>query len=179
MTHSFDVIVLGAGAMGSAATYYLAKAGQRVLCLEQFDLNHCYGSSYGVSRIIRYSYDHPTYITLMKAVYPLWFALEEEAGETLYTKTGGIDFGLPDKPSLRSTSNSLRVANISYETLTTTQATQRFPQFCFDEDMVVFYQADAGILAASRCVLAHLRLAQAKGAVVQANTPVHSDSLQK
>ena len=31
---------------------------------------------------------------------------------------------------------------------------------------------DTGILAASKCVLAHIRLAQAKGAVIQANTPV-------
>jgi choline dehydrogenase-like flavoprotein len=44
MAQSFDAIVLGAGAMGSAASYYLAKARQRVLCLEPFGIDHRYGS---------------------------------------------------------------------------------------------------------------------------------------
>ena len=55
MKEHFDAIVLGAGGMGSAAAYYLSKAGQRVLLLEQFELNHQQGSSYGVSRVIRYA----------------------------------------------------------------------------------------------------------------------------
>lgn len=38
-------IVLGAGAMGSAATYYLSKAGQRVLLLDHFEIDHRQGSS--------------------------------------------------------------------------------------------------------------------------------------
>ena len=40
MTSQFDAIVLGAGGMGSAAAYYLAAAGKKVLLLEQFELNH-------------------------------------------------------------------------------------------------------------------------------------------
>ena len=44
---TFDVIVLGAGAMGSAAAYYLVRAGQRVLLLEQFEIDHQHGSSWG------------------------------------------------------------------------------------------------------------------------------------
>lgn len=39
-------------------------------------------------RIIRYAYDNPIYINLMRTAYPLWFALEEKAGEKLYVKTG-------------------------------------------------------------------------------------------
>ncbi len=143
-----------------------------MLCLEQFSINHRYGSSYGVSRVIRYSYDHPTYIALRKAAYPLWFALEEEAAETLYTKTGGIDFGLPNEPSLQSISNCLRVANIPYEILTPAQASTRFPQLRFDENMSILYQEDTGILAASNCLMAHIRLAELWGAVIQAHNPV-------
>lgn len=75
MTKNFDVIVLGAGAMGSAAAYYLAKQRQRVLLLEQFELNHQKGSSYGYSRVIRYTHDHPIYVKLARAAYQLWSAL--------------------------------------------------------------------------------------------------------
>ena len=39
----FDVIVVGVGAMGSAACYHLASRGVSVLGLEQFDIPHARG----------------------------------------------------------------------------------------------------------------------------------------
>lgn len=172
MPQLYDVIVLGAGAMGSAAAYYLSKNGQRVLVLEQFEIDHQHGSSYGNSRIIRYMYDHPAYVRLMKAAYPLWFALEKEVGEQLYFKTGGIDFGLPETPSLKITLDTVNSENIPYEIFDTVEASKRYPQFRFDDGMIVAYQSDSGILNASRCVQAHLRLAQHHGAMVYDQTPV-------
>ncbi len=172
MPKSFDAIVLGAGAMGSAAAYYLAKAGQRVLLLEQFEIDHTNGSSYGPSRIIRYTYNHPTYIKLSKAAYPAWRALEAEAGEGLFVRTGGLDFGPPDDPVFRSTIESVRLMNIPHEILMPHEAQKRFPQFRFDEEMRILFQADSGMLPASQCVLAHVRLAENRGATILANTPV-------
>jgi sarcosine oxidase len=52
----YDVIVVGLGGMGSASAYHLARRGQRVLGLEQFDLLHELGSSHGLTRIIRLAY---------------------------------------------------------------------------------------------------------------------------
>ncbi|HEY9487166.1 MAG TPA: FAD-dependent oxidoreductase, partial [Chryseosolibacter sp.] len=52
----FQAIVLGAGSMGAAACYYLAKRGQKVLALEQFTTPHEKGSHAGQSRIIRKAY---------------------------------------------------------------------------------------------------------------------------
>ncbi|HCZ34909.1 MAG TPA: N-methyl-L-tryptophan oxidase, partial [Cytophagales bacterium] len=50
---SYDVIVIGVGSMGSAACYYLAKSGVKVLGIEQFSIPHENGSHAGQSRIIR------------------------------------------------------------------------------------------------------------------------------
>ena len=172
MAQHFDAIVLGAGGIGSAAAYYLSKARQRVLLLEQFELNHPHGSSYGVSRVIRYAYDRPIYINLMRSAYRLWFALEEEAGERLYVKTGGIDFAQPDEPSFQKVAASMEETGIAFDRLTAPEASQRFPQFRFDEGMEVLYQQDTGLLAASKCVLAHTRLAQGRGATLADRTPV-------
>ena len=48
-----DVIVVGLGALGSAAAWVLARAGARVLGLEQFELGHHRGASHDHARIIR------------------------------------------------------------------------------------------------------------------------------
>lgn len=174
MTTHYDAVILGAGAMGAAAAYHLSKAGQHVLLLEQFELNHHKGSSIDHSRIIRYSYDHPAYIKLAKAAYPLWQELEEVSGEALYTRTGGIDFGSPQTSTLAETLSSLQTMNIPHEVLSAKDAQQRFPQFRFRDDWQVIYQPDSGFLSAERCVLTHIRMAQQNGAEVRANSPVTS-----
>jgi monomeric sarcosine oxidase len=175
---TYDAIVLGAGAMGSAAAYYLAKAGQRVLLLEQFEIGHRRGSSHGATRIIRYAYNDRRYVELARATYPLWSELEQAAGETLYVKTGGIDFGQADEASLQETVQAMRDSGIAYEALGADEANRRFPQFRFQPGMIVIYQPDSGLLAAERCVRAHLRLAGRHGAVIRERTPVTGIDLQ-
>lgn len=172
MAQVYDAIVIGAGIMGSAAAYHLSKAGQRVLVLEQFTPDHTKGSSFDTSRIIRYAYDHPAYVELAKANYPAWREFEVEAGETFYTRTGGIDFGRPDTPYMQGIMAALDSGGIPYELLSAQEAMERFSQFRLDDDMRVLYQADSGILAAARAVLAHLRLAQQHGATLLTETPV-------
>ena len=45
MRHTFDVIVIGCGGIGSAAAYWLARRiGTDVLAIEQFPLVHDRGS---------------------------------------------------------------------------------------------------------------------------------------
>ena len=53
MPARFDTIVIGLGAMGSAAAYQLAKSGQRVLGIDRFAPPHRFGSSHGETRITR------------------------------------------------------------------------------------------------------------------------------
>jgi len=169
---TYDIIIIGAGAMGSAAAYHAAKAGQHVLVFEQFAFDHGYGSSHGASRIIRYAYTDPAYVALAKAAYPMWTALEADAVETLMIKTGGIDYAMPGEGSFRATLNSLSALGIDYEMMDAAEAMRRFPQFRLDDGMIVSYQADYGVLKASNCVLAHVRLAERYGATMYQNTRV-------
>ena len=178
MNTTFDAIVIGAGAMGSAAAYYLSRRGERVLLLEQFELDHSRGSSYGYSRIIRYSYDYPEYVDLAKDTFPLWFALEAELGETLYFRTGGIDFGPADDESFRATIAAVQSADIPHELLTIEEGHRRFPQFRFNDDFQVLYQPDSGFVSASRAVRGHVKLAQSLGAAVMDKTAVMALSIQ-
>lgn len=169
---TFDVIVIGLGVMGSATAYHLSADGYRVLALEQFELDHNRGSSNGESRIIRYAYDHPAYVEMAKAVFPMWRALEAECGEQLMVRTGGLDFGPADSPTLVATRDNLRAAGVPYEWLTPEEVSRQLPQFRLDEGMMGGYQPDAGYLAASRCVVAQAKMAQKHGATLLPNTPV-------
>ena len=174
MAETYDAIVIGQGAMGSAAAYYLARRGQRVLALEQFELDHQRGSSYGHSRIIRYSYHHPAYVSLARDTFPLWRAVEAELGEQLYVKTGGIDFGPADDPILRQTIAAVNSGGIDHELISADEAGKRFPQFHFADGSEVLYQPDSGFIKASRAVLGHVELARRHGAEVKDKTPVTS-----
>jgi monomeric sarcosine oxidase len=169
---NYDVVVIGAGAMGSAAAYHLARGGQKTLLLEQFSVDHVFGSSYGHSRIIRYAYDHPIYLEMARAVFPMWADLEAESGQQLYTKTGGLDFGRPDYPHFAATRQSMLDQNIHFEELAPDEVARRFPQFRLDEDMLGLFQADAGLVRPSQTVKTLVRLAQQHGADFVDNCPV-------
>ena len=88
-----EVVVVGGGAMGSAAAWQLARRGADVVLLEQFGPGHGRGSSHGSSRIVRLSYDDPFYVDLAAAAYQQWDELEADSGEQLLTWTGVVDHG--------------------------------------------------------------------------------------
>ena len=52
---NYDVIVVGAGAMGMSAGYFLAEKGQKVLMIDAFNPPHTFGSHHGYTRIMRHA----------------------------------------------------------------------------------------------------------------------------
>ncbi|WP_273889314.1 FAD-dependent oxidoreductase, partial [Rubrobacter naiadicus] len=71
-TGSYDVIVAGVGAMGSATSYHLARRGRKILALERFGIPHAMGSYHGHTRIIRLAYyEDPSYVVLLRRAYEL------------------------------------------------------------------------------------------------------------
>ena len=175
---TFDVIVLGLGVMGSAAAYHLAQAGQRVLGLEQFAFDHTLGSSNDASRIYRHAYDHPAYVALARAAYPLWRKLQDESGLRFMQQTGALDFGPGTAPTLNAFRATLADSRIAHDWLTPEEVAQRFPQFRLDDDMMGLYHADAGYLAAATCVRALEQQARRHGAVLIADARVDRIDLQ-
>ena len=133
MARSYSHIVIGAGALGSAAAYWLAKSGARdVLVVEQYALGHDLGASEDHSRIIRHSYHSPDYTALTPAAYAAWAELEDETGLQLVVRTGGLDFaqlGSQSADDLQHYRNALRVAGIPWEDLDADEIRRRYPQW--------------------------------------------------
>jgi len=168
----FDVVVVGAGAMGSATAYHLAKDGRRVLLLEQFQIGHTRGSSHGGSRIIRYTHEDREFTQRMPATFALWRQLEQESGQQLLQLTGGLYIGLPNDPFLIDAEQVLSTLGFDYRRLTATDIRQAYPQFQIPQDWIAIEQAETGILAASRCVQTLVTQAIRHGARVQEESKV-------
>ncbi len=168
MTKHFDSIVIGLGGMGSASLCALARRGQKVLGLEQFDLGHELGSSGAGIRIFRFAqYLHPAYVPLMRFAFEHWSRLERDADEQLLFRTGGLDMGPPTGEVVTGAKKACAVHGLTHEVLTAREAMRRFPAWQLSDDMEAVYQPDAGLLSAERAVLAHIRVALRLGAEVQ------------
>jgi monomeric sarcosine oxidase len=170
--HTYDVIVIGAGGMGSATAYHLAKSGANVLVLEQFQRGHTFGSSHGPTRIIRFFYDKAFYTELMKTAYAEWRDLESASGKSLLFITGSLCLGASGNPYGRAARQSLDAAGVESEWWDAAQLAERFPQFRLMDDMEILYQKDTGFLRAAECVSTHLRLAEQHGAEIREETQV-------
>jgi len=169
----YDVIVVGVGGMGSAAVYHLARRGQKVLGIEQYDIPNDMGSSHGNTRIIRLAYaEHPDYVPLLHRAYELWRALEHEAGERLLIITGGLDIGHGDSDTFRGSISSCELHHLRYEVLNASSLGRRFPGYDLPQEMESVYQPDAGFLLCERCVIAHVATALDSGAEIHARERV-------
>jgi glycine/D-amino acid oxidase-like deaminating enzyme len=173
---TYSHIVVGAGSLGTAAAYWLAKSGARdVLVLEQFELGNERGASEDHSRIIRHSYHSADYTALTPAAYEAWDELEEETGLQLVLKTGGLDLATLGTPGLGELENyraSLRVAGIPWEDLDAAEVRARYPQWRIEDDVVGMYQEDTGVLDVRRACAAQIARAREMGATFLPHTRV-------
>jgi len=157
-----DVVVIGAGAMGSATAWWLARRGVDVTLLEQFEAGHRRGSSHGGSRIFRLAYDQPEYVRMAQAALPLWRELEDDAGEPLLDLTGAIDHG--NRESVDTVAAAMAACGAPFERLTAAAANERWPAFRFEGDVLV--HPEGGRCRADATVAALQRRAAARGAEV-------------
>jgi sarcosine oxidase len=170
MAERYDVVVVGVGGMGSAALYHLARRGKRVLGLERFDVVHEYGSSHGLTRMIRLAYfEHSDYVPLLRRAYELWRELEREAGEQLLYVTGIIEGGG------RIYEGVLRACadhDLPFEALSGAEVGRRFPGYRLPSAFPAVFQPEGGFVLPERCIVAHVNGALECGAVVRARERV-------
>jgi sarcosine oxidase len=167
MSTSYDVIVIGLGAMGSATAFHAARRGSRVLGLDAYGPGHAFGSSHGTSRIIREAYfEAPEYVPLVQHAYALWRELEHESGQSLLTITGGLALGRRDGTFVDGAIRSATLHTLPYELLAASELSDRFPGFQLPDDLVAVLEPRAGILQPEHCVAAHLNLASRHGAAL-------------
>jgi len=171
MDNNFQIIVIGLGAMGSAAIYQLAKRGNKVLGLDQFQPPHVYGSSHGDTRITRQAIgEGAEYVPLVLRSYEIWDEIERETGTQLLTVTGGL--------IMTSVEGQIRHGSyffdqtvacaeqygIAHRLLDADDIKRRFPQFKVGGNERGYFEEKAGYLRPELCIEAQLELAVRHGA---------------
>jgi sarcosine oxidase len=172
---TYDVAVIGLGAMGSAAVLDVARRGARTVGIERIEPGHDKGSSHGETRIIRLGYfEHPSYVPLLRRTYELWRELEAAARRPLMHITGIAEIGPPEGEVVTGTLRASREHGLPHEVLDAKEVMRRFPAFRIPDHYAGVVQPDGGFLAVEPSVAAMIALAKEAGAEVCTGETVHA-----
>jgi monomeric sarcosine oxidase len=164
------VAVVGAGIMGSATAYALARDGRDVTLYEQFEVGHTRGSSHGRSRIVRLAYPEVEFVELAQESFDGWRELEREAGVELLELNGLLELV---EDEAQGSSAALDAAGADYELLTPETARSRWSVGVPDGWSALF-QPEAGIVRADLAHRAFVDRAVARGVELRQHTRVES-----
>ncbi|KAL7159608.1 hypothetical protein ABFS83_01G039600 [Erythranthe nasuta] len=169
----FDVIVIGAGVMGSSTAYQTSKRGLKTLLLEQFDFLHHRGSSHGESRTTRATYPEDYYSHMVVESTRLWEEAEAEIGYRVYFKTTQFDMGPSDNKSLLAVVDSCRKNSIPVRVLDPARVIEEFSGlFRIPEDWIGVVTQEGGVIKPTKAVSMFQALALRNGAVLRDNSEV-------
>ncbi|MGW0869672.1 N-methyl-L-tryptophan oxidase [Streptomyces sp. NPDC002740] len=154
------IAVVGAGLMGAATAWQLARRGHEVTLVEAYDVGHRHGSSHGSSRIFRRAYADPFYVRLTGQAYEQWRELEDDSSTPLLRTTGGLDMGEDHDPKVIA--GVLAAAGVPHELLGAEAAAERWPYIRITGP--VLHHPDAGVVHADETVGACVRRAIEHGA---------------
>jgi sarcosine oxidase len=162
---TYDAIVLGAGGVGSAAMWQLARRGLRVLGVDRFAPPHDRGSSHGHTRIIRQAYfEHADYVPLLLKSYRLWEELEEQSGRELKRETGLVEIGPTDGVVVPGVVKAAALHGLDVERLSASDIESRWSPLRAPEELLGVFERRAGFLHVEACVEACLDAARQAGA---------------
>jgi len=168
-----DVVVIGLGAMGSAAASCLAASGHRVSAFDRFTPPHVHGSSHGHSRIFRQAYwEDIRYVPLLFRARELWHRLERDGGKQLVHVTGGLMISPPDGQLAQRSAESARQFDLPHQVLSARELMRRWPVFVVDGDHIALLEHNAGYLVPELCIEQQLAQAARSGAELHFNEPV-------
>jgi monomeric sarcosine oxidase len=174
-SQGYDAIIIGGGTMGTAAAWALARRGVKPLVLEQFQHVHDLGSHGGETRIIRHAYaESPEYVPLVQRAARLWQELEDETGEQVLVRCGGLELAAPGYRHARAARASADEHGLSYEWLHPEDVTERWPAFRVPDDWDALFSPSSGYLLTEPALRGMATAARRLGATFLEHTPAIS-----
>jgi len=160
---TFDVAIVGAGVMGSAAACELAREGASVALIDQSALPNPRAASIDHSKVFRFAYPDRLYVRLAVDSLTRWRELESEIERRLLTQTGALLLG-KRRPSFETRCyQALRTEGVEAEMLANHEVSARFPQFNSGAFEYGVYDPSGAILHAETAIRALIDLARRRG----------------
>lgn len=173
MPQPIDVIVVGLGAVGSAAAWRLAEAGHRVVGLDRWAPPHALGSTHGESRVTRVTaWEGPEYVPLVRRANALWAELEAADGDELLIRCGGLFLGRDSDLFVAGSRASAEAHAVPFELLDAAAIRQRWPHLAPLDWMTGLHDPGAGILRPEAILRAEHAAARARGAELRFDEPM-------
>ena len=169
----YDVVVIGAGVMGSATAYWLSRTGKRVALLEQFSPGHVRASSADESRTVRYQYrGQAVYTEMVAGAVELWKEFDRRSGTNFYREQGTLTLqSQPGLVPLLDGYEGLRELGYRPQWLDGHDVRRRFPQFA-NVDSGYVLEGMGGYIAAGPVTRALAEAAAELGADVHSGAEV-------
>ncbi|WP_281444978.1 FAD-dependent oxidoreductase [Paenarthrobacter nicotinovorans] len=163
-----DVVVVGGGAMGSAAAWQLSRSGRSVVLLEQFEAGHHIGASHGATRNFNTAYAEADYLDLLAESKTLWDELAAENGAPLLDLVGLANHG--NIPKLELVREAHQERGIESYFMSADEAADRWRGMNFSTD--VLFVPGSGRIRSADALVALRKSAESHGAVFKYSTPV-------
>ena len=170
-----DVVVIGAGSVGSMASWQLAARGLRVVGIDRFTVPGPFSAYAGESRVFRMVYaEGGHYTPLLQRARDLWRELEAASGADLLTVTGVVTIMDHDHSDHAALLRAGRERGLRFEVVTGEEARQRLPQHLIRDGDVALFDPEGGYVRSEHAVFSALRLAQRHGASFLGNREVQA-----
>jgi sarcosine oxidase len=117
----------------------------------------------------------------MPAAFQAWKELEADAGQSVFIRTGGVSFSPAGCDYAARVAANLQSMGVAHRRMTGADWNRVNPIFSVPATHDVVFEADAGMLAASRAVALQLELARAHGGEktqIMPSTPVRRIDLE-
>jgi len=170
-----DILVVGLGAVGSAALCQASRLRARCIGIDRFVPPHDQGSSHGDSRITRQAIgEGKVFVPLVLRSNEIWEEIEAETGRSLMVRNGCLVLASANIPGchhgstsfVQDTIDAAREFGIAHEVLIADEIAHRYPQFRLRGDELGYFEPGAGFLRPEACIEAQLQLARGAGAQI-------------
>ncbi|CAH1255478.1 PIPOX [Branchiostoma lanceolatum] len=166
----YDVCVVGAGMIGSAAARHASETPGARVCLvgpgePQDRMNRTiFGAHYDEGRITRVLDPDPTWALLAQRSIRRYRELERKTGINFFRDVGFLVIGAPDDDYVKSVQENARRHDVNTQTFSRAQARERFPFLDIGTGMVGLLESgNCGHLSPRRLVSALQTAAHLQG----------------
>jgi sarcosine oxidase len=160
-----DVAVVGAGSVGSMASWQLAARGLRVVGIDRFPVPGPFSAYAGESRVFRMVYaEGGHYTPLLQRARDLWRELEADSGTSLLEVTGIVTIADHDHPDHAALLRAGRERGLAFEVVTGDEARRRLPEHLIREGDVAIFDPEGGYVRSEQAVFSAIQAAQRRGA---------------